>query len=144
MIITLIFIVMLVAGIIIVFLTYNNWEYEVLFGCGIVAAVFGGIGMIVCGSVAIAQNNSLKCNTIYISYKEKATQFNNTYDYIMSYTNPDADRYTAIQQYNSEVATFKSDILERQKCLKNYWVNWFVCRQYASFDANAVKYIEVK
>ena len=110
---------------------------------GCVVAVFFGVVLLAEVIDCIVANSPTSASTVRIKYTENVAHLTATYNMIMTYDQPDYARYTAIQQYNAEVAEFKSEILGNQRLLKNPWVNWFNCYQWNNCDANAVSYINV-
>lgn len=148
MIITILSLILFIAGVGLLIYSFClkdllNETRDVLFLISLSLCLIGGVFSIICGSISICNNSRYTCITEKIKYEEKVTELNTTYDYLMTYNDETYARYTAIQQYNSEVEEFKTNILKKQATLKDPWVCWFECKEYNNMDANSVKYISL-
>ena len=128
--------VLLLASIAFIFISkYFNWDdYGVI---GFIGTVSFGLSTVVCVTVAIAMNSNYKCCEERNWYKQQVIQLNSTYEVLIN----NSYNATAVQQYNSEVAEFKSQIASIQLNLNNPWVSWFNCKEYKNMSTKAVKYI---
>ena len=141
MILTILFGVLFVAGIV---LGIVFWErIEAISFIGAFVALCSSIGFICCGVISICNNVPVSHVSARIKYTETVTSLNSTYK-LLTQAEDSYAKYTAIQQYNVEVEKFKTDILSTQHQLKNPWLNWMNNYEYNNFDANVVSYIEVE
>ena len=152
MIIIIILLTLLIVGLTLFLVSANMKTYcddkkhkiqDNLFTASLILLFPGGILSCVFGSISFAVNSPMYCTAERVKYEERVTELNTTYNYLMTYDNETLARYTAIQQYNTEVREFKTDILEAQTRLKNPWLNWLECREYKNMNVDAVKYIGI-
>lgn len=114
--------------------------FEMITLCVLLVA---GIGSLATGGIAALSNTSYNALIHTTHYEESVRELNTTYNYLIS-APEGAAKYTAVQQYNSEVKEFKQDIIQEQKRLENPWVSWFHCYAFNNMDANAVQYISLE
>ena len=103
-------------------------------------SAFGAVGLLIAIVLAAAANNPTKYEMAKNWYEESVTSLKATQVMIGSIKD-DYARSVAIRDYNNDVKTFKIKILENQEGLKNPFINWFYCAQYATLDPNVVDYI---
>ena len=132
---------LLAAGIIAAVICHYT-DSDLFFTLSAIGILVGGIFSAASGIVALIANSSPVCIDSRQRYEQNVKNLSTTYKILMEADDGYA-KYTAIQQYNVEVKEFKTNILVKQECLKNPWINWFVCRENNNFDANAVQYIEL-
>lgn len=141
MVLTIIAISILVLGIILLIVGKVRDYYSDghLFG-SISLSVLGAAGLLIAILFAAVANNPTKYEMVKNWYGESVTSFKATQTMIGSIKD-DYARSVAIRDYNDDVKTFKIKILEEQEGLKNPFINWFYCAQYATLDPNVVDYI---
>lgn len=139
MLILIIFIVLILIGI--TLLVYNYFkDNDVCLSVGLTLTFFGSIASVALGIIACVTNSYANCQKNRIEYEQKVIQLNNTYRTLIDKTE-NFNIYTAIEQYNTQVAEFKSKIMVNQDFLNNPWTNWLFCKEFKNMDANAVQYI---
>lgn len=116
---------------------YVVWEIAT----GVVGGLFFALTVIL-GSGLLIENSSYNCSLARMRYEERVEELNNTYNTLITLNTSDNNLLRLeIVSYNKEVKEFKESIKQAQINLDNPWISWFVCKEYANFNANAVSYI---
>lgn len=144
MLITIIFITILIASIVVIIIS----EKKDIFDddhFGLTIPTLTGLIVGICGifgcslSIIIAQNSLYKRKTRN-SLEQKIVSLNATKTMIMK--NVDDKSIVEITNYNTKVAEFKENIANQKMCRKNLWINWFTSSIYDEYTGNELEYIE--
>lgn len=144
MLLTILFILFLIVGIVCIIIHRirgNYYDEDLLDLIGIISILIGSIGIICCILVIILNNNSFSKSKAKIWYEETVESLTADYDYINTIQD-DKARSVAVVEYNAKVKGFKTEITTNQISLDNLWINWMNCYAFKDMDANAVKYIK--
>ena len=145
MLLFIIFIVVLLLGIGLLFLKEKfDWDsiaYNISFVLGVVLCIATGLGILVCGSMAIVLNCSISKQKVKNYLDQKIEEIQSDYNYIQSITD-DRAKSVAVVEYNKQVKEFKTLLLSEQYVLNSVWINWYTCSEYGNYDANVVVYIK--
>ncbi len=143
MILIIMFALLFIAGIICTRIFWDRVGDEWLPSISLALSFIGGLGLMGCCLFIALCNSPAAHVAARVNYSETVTSLNSTYK-LLTQAEDSYAKYTAIQQYNSEVREFKEDITTTQAHLKNPWINWMCNYEYKNFDANVVSYINIE
>lgn len=146
MLVFIMFIVALLLAIGLLFLKEKvfDWDsipYNISSILGIFLCIATGLGIFICGTLAIVSNFPTTKQQVKNDLEQKIEEIQSDYDYIQLITD-DRAKSVAVVEYNKQVKEFKTLVLSEQYLLDNIWVNWYTCSEYGNYDANVVVYIK--
>lgn len=141
MLLTILFGIILIVGIIFVILYNTIDNSELNFGVGLLATLLGGVGLFTTVLLIICVNSTPARLSTRAKLTNTVVELSTTYNILIE-KDRTLDVYTAIDSYNSKVSEYKTEVTIHQEYLKNPWINWFVCAEYNNFNVDAVSYID--
>ncbi len=120
---------------------WDSIAYNTSFVLGTILCIVTGLGIIICGSMAMIYNFPSIKQQVRNDLEQKIEEIQSDYNYIQLITD-DRAKSVAVVEYNKQVKEFKSLLLTEQYILDNIWINWYTCSEYGNYDVNAVVYIK--
>lgn len=143
MLITIICIAILAVGITLLIISDHWWRAPDAFEyVGTAGAVLGGIGTLTCLILILifAPKGGPIYNGTKIGLEEDRAQLTSTYEYLTT-TEPSDISRIEVNEYNKNVAEYKSNIRSMKYCINSVWINWFISPAWSEFNEEDVSYI---
>jgi len=119
----------------------HRFDWDVVFGLGILAFLVSFICLIVGIPWAIIGNSHFIAMRTTIELQERIESINSSRKALENKIESNTYTVLEINTYNNEVREYKTEVTSNQLVLNNPWINVFVCYVYNEFDANAVEYL---